>query len=133
MCSIFMISNAQPPNDHPAMQMRKYYCDVYTSNSIFCFESFDLDSILVVARTFIEPAQVISLYSYKQNPYNHENPFLYPSALAENRSSYTAHSLPCFGKNDRKKIADYWRPRQYNRDFSRTISGRYSYWRPRDY
>lgn len=120
---------AQIPDDHPAMQMRKYYCDVYTGQSIVCFESHNLDSILVVASKFIVPAQVISLYSYTQNPYNHEG--IFKETLEEARYNLASHPLPCFGKKGRKPIYYYRTARQYNNDHSRTISGRYCHWRSR--
>ena len=68
-----MISNAQPPSTHPAIQMRRYYADVYTGSSIISYETDSIDSVLVIAALFIEPAQVISLYSYKQTPYHYRN------------------------------------------------------------
>lgn len=71
--TIGTISNAQPPSTHPAMQMRRYYADVYTGSSIISYESDSIDSVLVIAALFIEPAQVISLYSYKQTPYHYQN------------------------------------------------------------
>lgn len=64
-----MISNAQPPPTHPAMQMRKYYADVYTGSSIVEFESACLDSILMIVSALVVKAQVISVYSYVDNPY----------------------------------------------------------------
>lgn len=71
--TIGMTSNAQPPSTHPAMQLRRYYADVYTGSSIISYETDSIDSVLVIAALFIEPAQVISLYSYKQTPYNYRN------------------------------------------------------------
>ena len=46
MISFVTNSNAQVPADHPAMQMRKYYADIYTGQSIVCFETHSLDSVL---------------------------------------------------------------------------------------
>lgn len=133
MCLIPLISNAQIPDDHPAMQMRKYYCDVYTGQSIVCFESHDLDSILVVAAKFIEPAQVISLYSYKVNPYKYGNETIFAEALEENRNYSSSLRLPIRGKKDIKTFNNYWSARKYNSDFSRGIPRRDSYWRPREH
>ena len=75
MISFVTNSNAQVLPDHPAMQMRKYYADIYTGQSIVCFETHSLDSVLALVSQFIVPAQVISVYSYIQNPYNDERLF----------------------------------------------------------
>ena len=71
LCLSVYSGYSQVPANHPAMQMRRYYADVYTKTSIITFESTKLDSILYVVTQFIEPAQVISVYSYKENPYNY--------------------------------------------------------------
>lgn len=118
---ISMIGFSQPPPDHPAIQMRKYYCDIYTGQSIVCFESTDLDSILVVASKFIVPAQVISLYSYIDKPYSHERIFAKTlekdSNSPFNRNSHPRYSvsLRSFPGN-RKSLKHY-------RYLSRAISG----------
>lgn len=106
-----MISKAQPPTDHPALQERKYYCDVYTGSSIVCFESYDLDSLLTIAKTFIIPAQSISLYSYIQNPYNNERIFAQALEEASNSSSLFRSSFPRY--KEFEKVNYYWQPRQY--------------------
>lgn len=64
---------SQVPEKHPARQMRKYYADVYTGASILEYQAESLDSILFVVSQFIEPAQVISVYSYKSDPYKYRN------------------------------------------------------------
>lgn len=116
-----MIAFSQPPPYHPALQLRKYYCDIYTGQSIVCFESTDLDSILVVASKFIVPAQVISLYSYIDKPYSHERIFAKTlekdslSLLYRNSAPRYSVSLRSFPGN-RKSLKHY-------RYLSRAISG----------
>lgn len=56
---------------------RMYYCDIYYSHSIVSFVSSSLDSILMYVRTFVVPAQVISVYSYTQNPYEYNQEYIY--------------------------------------------------------
>lgn len=138
-----MISNAQPPPTHPAMQMRKYYADVYTSGSIIAFESFDLDSILNVVSKLVIHAQVISVYSYVDNPYKFNSKHIYGhEAISfkqlEKSSMFTSfprsHSKPYRpGKTYSRQIYYHWSPRQYYCDFPRGIPRRDSYWRPREH
>ena len=68
---------SQVPDDHPAKLMRMYYADVYTGATILEYKAETLDSILFVVSQFIEPAQVISVYSYKQDPYNFRRKNIY--------------------------------------------------------
>ena len=133
-----MISNAQPPPTHPAMQMRKYYADVYTGSSIVEFESVCLDSILMVVSALVVKAQVISVYSYVDNPYKNRNIYgisqkaleksamcaSFPRSRVKPYFNYKAHIRP---------LNYHWSPRQYYCDLSRRVTRRYSYWRPREY
>ena len=64
---------SQVPENHPARQMRNYYADVYTGSTILEYQAESLDSILFVVSHFIEPSQVISVYSYKSDPYKYRN------------------------------------------------------------
>lgn len=130
MISIAMSSNAQPPSSHPALQMRRYYADVYTGKSIVCYESSSLDSVLFVVKQCIVPAQVISVYSYTQNPYNNERIFAQSleevssdpsSAGASDR--YRPPSSPIF-----TALSNYWTSGQYYRYFSGRVSGCYRNW-----
>lgn len=132
---IGMISNAQPPSTHPAMQMRRYYADVYTGSSIISYETDSIDSVLVIAALFIEPAQVISLYSYKQTPYNYRNEsfgiseitslgdFKVYRPLSDSllRLSFLSEEF------DRPKY-HYRQSGQYLYRSSGSIAGRYRYW-----
>lgn len=133
-----MISNAQPPPTHPAIQMRKYYADVYTGSSIVEFESSCLDSILMVVSALVVKAQVISVYSYVDNPFKNRNVYgiskkaLEKSAMCA--SSPRSRSKPYrTGKTYSRQINYHWSPRQYYCDFSRGIPRRDSYWRPREH
>ena len=47
---------------------RLYYIDVYTGQSVLCYETPEIISALAVVSTFLHPAQCISVYSYKQDP-----------------------------------------------------------------
>ena len=127
---------AQPPPSHPAMQMRKYYADVYTGSSIVEFSSYDLDSILMVASQLVIKAQVISIYSYLDNPYKNRNVYgIYQTTLEKaamctfgNRYKYYPYISISRGI---KPFYNYWSPRQHRFDFPRGISGCYRYRRPR--
>lgn len=85
--------------------MRKYYCDIYTGQSIVCFESFDVDSVLAVVKECIIPAQMISVYSYKENPYKHET--IFANSLEEDNSSRFPHLSRFFLSERRKKLPIY--------------------------
>ena len=120
---------AQIPDNHPAVRMRKYYADVYTSRSIVCFESNDLDSLLTICKELIVPAQVISLYSYVEYPYNYAPENVFENSLeglASARSSLG--SLLLCSKESPEPFNYYWTAKQYYLDFSRGVSGRYRYW-----
>lgn len=54
-----------------SQEVRKYYVDVYTGQSIVEFEFYSLDSALQVIKTYVVQSQTISIYSYKLNPYKH--------------------------------------------------------------
>lgn len=129
MISYAMNSDAQVPADHPAMQMRKYYADIYTGQSIVCFETHSLDSVLALVSQFIVPAQVISVYSYTQNPYNDERPF--SQTLEEDSSDpSSALALSRFKPPSSPVIRSlhyYWTSGQYYRYLSGRVSGRNSY------
>ena len=60
-----------PPNDPDRM----YYVDVYTGQSILCYETPDIVEALNVCCQFVHPAQVVSFYSYKHKhePYKIRN------------------------------------------------------------
>lgn len=75
--SAFSGYSQEVPDDHPAKQMRMYYADVYTGANILEYKAESLDSILFVVSQFIEPAQVISVYSYKYDPYNFRRKNIY--------------------------------------------------------
>ena len=75
--SVFFGYSQDPPDSHPARQMRQYYADVYTGSTILEYKAESLDSILFVVSQFIEPAQVISVYSYKHDPYNFRRKQIY--------------------------------------------------------
>lgn len=133
-----MISNAQPPPTHPAMQMRKYYADVYTGSSIVEFQSSSLDSILMVVSALVVKAQVISVYSYVDNPF--KNRYIYGISKKTLEKSAMCASFPRSrfkpyrtGKTYSRQINYHWSPRQYHSDFSRGIPRRDSYWRPREH
>ena len=102
------------------MQMRKYYCDVYTGQSIVCFESHSLDSILTVASQFIVPAQVISLYSYKTNPYNFKHETIFAQTLEEDSNcSSSSSSFAALDQSNFKSFYHYRESRQYHTSQSR--------------
>lgn len=131
MISFVTNSNAQVPADHPAMQMRKYYADIYTGQSIVCFETHSLDSVLALVSQFILPAQVISVYSYVNNPYNDERPF---SQTLEEVSSDPSSvlALSRFKPPSASVIRSfhyYWTSGQYYRYLSGRVSGRNCHWR----
>lgn len=75
--SAFSGFSQEVPDNHPAKQMRMYYADVYTGANILEYKAESLDSILFVVSQFIEPAQVISVYSYKYDPYNFRRKNIY--------------------------------------------------------
>lgn len=117
---------AQIPDSHPAVKMRKYYADVYTSRSIVCFESHDLDSLLMICKELIVPAQVISLYSYVDNPYKYDSIFketLEKSGIACNAPG----SLLLCSKEGSEPFYYYRTAEQYYLDLSRGVSGCYCY------
>lgn len=129
---IALSSSAQVPDHHPAIQMRKYYADVYTGSSIISYESESIDSILVVVSEFIRPAQVISVYSYVDSPYKHryndfrmaqkervEHP---PDILRTCSSGLYLSVLP--QEFVQSSYSD-WLTRQYHFDLSGKYSGRY--------
>lgn len=131
-----MILKAQPPNTHPAIQMRKYYADVYTGNSIVAFESTNLDSILMIASQLVVKAQVISLYSYVDNPYKNKDVYgISQKALEKAPIGLGASSrfamLPKFGKKDRQSFYNHRTPGQYYSYQPGGITGCYRYRRPR--
>lgn len=97
---------SQVPDSHPAKQMRMFYADVYTGSNILEYRAETLDSILFVVSKFIEPAQVISVYSYKTDPYKFrrsniygltqktttDNLSVYPQALEKTTYGYSGIS-----------------------------------------
>lgn len=130
MISVVMISSAQPPPDHPAMLMRKYYADIYTGQSIVSYESHDIDSVLMVVSKCVVSAQVISVYSYINSPYNDKT--IFAQALEKDDSSLSPHysflrvsnPIPTFvSAFSRNRTSEQYRP-YYTRDFS----GCYNYW-----
>lgn len=52
---------------------RMYYVDVYTGQSILSYESPEILNALSIVAQFAHPAQCISFYSYKQDPYKIRN------------------------------------------------------------
>lgn len=130
--TIGMISNAQPPSMHPAIQMRRYYADVYTGSSIISYETDSIDSVLVIAALFIEPAQVISLYSYKQTPYNYRNESFGISEISSLAYTKIYRNWPdslfrlslLSTEFDRPKH-HYWQSGQYLYSSSGSFAGRY--------
>lgn len=64
------LMKADPPDCHPAVKLRMYYADIYTGSSIVCYESSSVDSVLFIVERCVEKAQCISVYSYKDSPYN---------------------------------------------------------------
>lgn len=56
---------------------RLYYVDVYTGQSVLCYETPEIISALAVISTFLHPAQCISVYSYKQDPLINRNLYDY--------------------------------------------------------
>lgn len=129
MISFVTISNAQPPPSHPAMQMRKYYADIYTGQTIVSYESHDLDSVLMVVSRCVIAAQVISVYSYINSPYNER---VFSQTLEEASSdpssalAFSWSDAPC--PSVLSSFPYYWTSRQYYRYLSGRVSGRYSNW-----
>ena len=130
MISYAMISNAQPPPSHPAMQMRKYYADIYTGQTIVSYESHDLDSVLMVVAKCVIAAQVISVYSYINSPYNNER--IFAKTLEEassDTSSYLAWSRSFETASPvLSALHHYWTSGQYYSYLSGRVSGRYCNW-----
>lgn len=58
-------------------QTRYYFVDVYGTNSIYEYVTEDIDSALLVAKSMVVKSQVISFYSYLENPYNYNSSHIY--------------------------------------------------------
>ena len=125
MISSVMISNAQPPPSHPAMQMRKYYADIYTGQTIVSYESHDLDSVLMVVAKCVIAAQVISVYSYLNSPYLER---VFKTTLEEDPCDPSYLSSCCAGPSVFSALSDNWTSGQYYRYLSGRVSGRYCNW-----
>ena len=69
-----------------------YFVDVYTSQSVLYFEFETLDSALAVVDSFIVPAQVISIYSYRDNPYKIHHIYEEPDKLDKDQLENTPDS-----------------------------------------
>lgn len=52
---------------------RVYYVDVYTGKSVLSYETPEILSAIAVVSRFVHPAQCISFYSYKQDPYKYRS------------------------------------------------------------
>lgn len=68
---------------------RSYYVDVYTGQSILFYESPDILSALAIVAQFAHPAQVISFYSYKQDPFKYRE--VYGTDKVNNPPSLTGY------------------------------------------
>lgn len=52
---------------------RMYYVDVYTGQSVLCYESPEILTAISILSQFVHPAQCISFYSYKSDPLPNRN------------------------------------------------------------
>ena len=89
---------AQPPSNCIASQMRKYYCDMYTGQNIVCLEFDSLDELIEVIKLYIVPANLLSVYSYKQNqnPYKYGRQTIYSKTLDKDPNNLFSYPLPIF-------------------------------------
>lgn len=104
---------------------RMYYCDIYYRNSIVSFVSSSLDSILMYVRSYIVPAQVISVYSYTQNPYEYNQEYIFGF---KEISSITLESTP--NRSRAPLGVPFGFPRYKKIEFLPYLS-RCRYWQPR--
>lgn len=70
---------------------------MYTSQSVLSFKFESLDSALMVVETYVVPAQTISIYSYREDPYKYRNIYEeYSSMDPEQLESASNSSLHSF-------------------------------------